>query len=761
MPRTLSDPYGNGKLPSTGVVKVPKTALTSAQKQNTIMAPITADHRLLPGVSKPTRQVTGGGSYIDPMNDKRFNTPVTTSPGNAAATVQNKNRTIYQPTTYETKDGTKTITPYDLGHQAGIGDQKLAEINAGRDNNNPVQGEHDAWSKWQNGEISQSEYESQVQDIRSGLTPGNTGIDTITDLRSQINDLSKPTGDDGPAGIKYTTEQKAALDAENALKKSALEGALQKEQDRQKSSFTTSRAAAVEARKQNRIQTSRENAVKDLVHQGVTDPAQLLDYLNKHQDGTVVGDFTPDEIQSILAKTGAGTAATPAAPRVSTTSAALDAVIASSDPLTQGYLLNAKAILAARQGNAQDEYLSDTELADKEFADLQSVTGDMLSRANSMSQLTMQIAKQTVDSNDQLAKMQKDQAIRQNEYERQVAQYTANKEKRDLQLSNKKRVDNLANRIAVAGGFGSMNNLAEVDRVQFEGDQAVADLVMQATFMDQSFVNKAFDIENSYTNLITQNHQSYSSSLREIVSKYNDRVDEIQNLLRGGAEKRNQEYRTARKTLRSEWLDLQDKHLSLLKDGIDHITARADKLRQETDQKQQQNWQHAYSYISAFGTQNKEALGTFENALNLPAGTLSSVKTLAELRMKRVSGGGSTPDSTSNYVAGIRQQILRQYPQYANDPEKLDSIVLENTQTNYQGSKYQGFRVAVQNYVNDNNYGAHQTGWQWVGDGATYSPPKQYFLSYKFRPQFEFNQVQMGEDDLSSVISQWASSSSQ
>ena len=49
------------------------------------------------------------------------------------------------------------------------------------------------------------------------------------------------------------------------------------------------------------IQSSRDNAVGDLLTQGITDPKQLLDYLNFYDDGTPTGgDFTAEEITKTI-----------------------------------------------------------------------------------------------------------------------------------------------------------------------------------------------------------------------------------------------------------------------------------------------------------------------------------------------------------------------------------------------------------------------------------------------------------------------------
>lgn len=59
------------------------------------------------------------------------------------------------------------------------------------------------------------------------------------------------------------------------------------------------RTANQKLREQN-LQSSRDSAIADLVSQGISDPAQVLNYLNYHEDGTKVGDFTADEVSKVL-----------------------------------------------------------------------------------------------------------------------------------------------------------------------------------------------------------------------------------------------------------------------------------------------------------------------------------------------------------------------------------------------------------------------------------------------------------------------------
>lgn len=48
------------------------------------------------------------------------------------------------------------------------------------------------------------------------------------------------------------------------------------------------------------IQMSREMAIADLFQQGITDPVDMLDFLNRTEDGEIVGDITLSEIEDVL-----------------------------------------------------------------------------------------------------------------------------------------------------------------------------------------------------------------------------------------------------------------------------------------------------------------------------------------------------------------------------------------------------------------------------------------------------------------------------
>ncbi len=117
----------------------------------------------------------------------------------------------------------------------------------------------------------------------------NDGLQKLQDLDSKYTaavaaaDAAMRSGDATIANQKlkemYEYKQKAADEIQTQLK----------------NAITTNKAINDKV-----IQSSRDSAVADLLSQGVTDPKQILDYLNVDDQGNTVGDFTADEINKTL-----------------------------------------------------------------------------------------------------------------------------------------------------------------------------------------------------------------------------------------------------------------------------------------------------------------------------------------------------------------------------------------------------------------------------------------------------------------------------
>lgn len=68
----------------------------------------------------------------------------------------------------------------------------------------------------------------------------------------------------------------------------------------------------IEASQKQQVKASRDSAIQDLMAQGVTDPGQMLNFLNFDENGTPTGDFTAEEVKAtmdaLLAKAPPGVA---------------------------------------------------------------------------------------------------------------------------------------------------------------------------------------------------------------------------------------------------------------------------------------------------------------------------------------------------------------------------------------------------------------------------------------------------------------------
>lgn len=56
----------------------------------------------------------------------------------------------------------------------------------------------------------------------------------------------------------------------------------------------------IEASQKQQVKASRDSAIQDLMAQGVTDPGQMLNFLNFDENGTPTGDFTAEEVKATM-----------------------------------------------------------------------------------------------------------------------------------------------------------------------------------------------------------------------------------------------------------------------------------------------------------------------------------------------------------------------------------------------------------------------------------------------------------------------------
>jgi hypothetical protein len=101
----------------------------------------------------------------------------------------------------------------------------------------------------------------------------------------------------------------AIAEAEQALLESKFDLFKQKRdeiktiEERRRTEMTKLKEVALAERKaqrENMAQASRDSAVADLMSQGVTDPAKILEYLNFNEQGKQIGEFTAKEVKEAM-----------------------------------------------------------------------------------------------------------------------------------------------------------------------------------------------------------------------------------------------------------------------------------------------------------------------------------------------------------------------------------------------------------------------------------------------------------------------------
>lgn len=131
----------------------------------------------------------------------------------------------------------------------------------------------------------------------SPLTAAGTNLSQASYGLRQIQKL------DADENSAIATAQEAQQNNDMELMSKALTFIDQTRQAKAKAAadISTQLKAASDAADAARVKASRDNAVADLMSQGVTDPAQMLDYLNNKTDTSATGgNFTAAEISSAM-----------------------------------------------------------------------------------------------------------------------------------------------------------------------------------------------------------------------------------------------------------------------------------------------------------------------------------------------------------------------------------------------------------------------------------------------------------------------------
>lgn len=411
---------------------------------------------------------------------------------------------------------------------------------------------------------------------------------------------------------------------------------------------------------QEGITASRESAVMDLFKGGITDPAKIANLLNFDEEGKQIGDFTMAEVQGIV---------NGQQPQQGSTMAALMSFIQGSTPEFASFMQQAMGQYGQRIGTAEQDYGDDVSMADREFAEFNTVVTEMMERRKAFMGTQLQLARDDRDQNEALAQITKEKQLAENQTEREMQQLKGNQEKRDIEKANRKRFERLGNRVAVAGGFGSGALLDQMDEVEAQGERVVSEFVSQMMLVDKSYSDRALAIEQGYTSTMVQISRNYSDKVYDLIGKYNDKADEVGMLLIGAGQRKYDAYKSARNSFRAEYNALNDKTLGLMKEGVNEALSRQDKLEAQIRQDKKDAWDDAMQYVDRYGTADKTYLNSIEQKLGLPQGSLSSM-TLEERRMLKSSSGAG--GATGGAMTWLQENYAKVAQQNPNDsPEEI------------------------------------------------------------------------------------------
>jgi len=369
-----------------------------------------------------------------------------------------------------------------------------------------------------------------------------------------------------------------------------------------------------------------------------------------------------------------------------TTTAAIQGLIQSSDPATAAMLQTAMGILGQRMQDIGTQYTDEKNRAEDEFSMYQEIVNEMTQRQSDLSAMKMNLLKTTQAESETLAKLQEQSALAANETARQQTELNLQEQRRQLAVANSKKVQSMISRNAVLGGFGSMASLAEIERTDQEGATAIANFTAQMALIDKSYADKALEIGANYTNTMVTIHQNYANSMIDVITKYNDKVDEATKLKIGGAQRMEDKLSAARTTMKNDWNKVQDDTLKYVQDAVKQAQTAINETKKEQRADTQSAMGQLFDAAKTWGTNTPQ---TFIDKLQkqlpdidvksiLSSPTLSqAAKTEKEQADKTVSSlvGQAQVDGTDLGLMAARALGRRTLRQRIDEAEIMQQMI--------------------------------------------------------------------------------------
>jgi len=240
------------------------------------------------------------------------------------------------------------------------------------------------------------------------------------------------------------------------------------------------------------------------------------------------------------------------------------------------------------------------------------------------------------------------------------------KAERSLKKAQSRALDARAARLALSGGFGSPGGLAEIDRMDFEYEQALSDLYTEVGL-------KRADLTIQFSGLYNEVQEQYQVSVLNAMRDHTNAMAALELQSFTNEEALRREQRNTITDFINRVVESRRETTGNTRDLIDDIYNAIGDEKEQTRKNQKEMWDNAMEVLDTFGTQNKELLGFWEEKLrdfgiNIPSGALASTMTLDERekleKRKKLKEtiGLDAGDKAIDWIEKTAQNLIQRFP---------------------------------------------------------------------------------------------------
>ncbi len=255
------------------------------------------------------------------------------------------------------------------------------------------------------------------------------------------------------------------------------------------------------------------------------------------------------------------------------------------------------------------------------------------------------------------------------------------------------------------GGGHDFSGLDWLSEQTQHGIDSLNHILTKSAIMHAETADRAISIGNNLEinlqNADVQADIQYNTS-------YNNYIEDLQDAEKNYNDDKNEKRKERLKAHRrySDALTQLDKDKGdVYKDVVTKSMDLFRDLEKDARIQRKDTYSEVMRYISTFGTTNKGQLRAYEQQLQLPPGTLSSQKTLAELRLYKTTGAGTGVDmrSISQLIEADRTRLATQFPDM--EGEEIDKLVINREVLRLKGISKSGPKIAAMaDYMDNNNF---------------------------------------------------------